>query len=133
MDESNLLSYTKRLKQGENPREVFNEIEAFYVIRGFLNDLDPGLCGHTLDEYDSEAHHILAYILGFHASGKVLTSDELADYLRAYFTHRFGSVDDSYNVHHFTFGMTQGLGMLHEQKMRGKKLGQTLKRSEWKE
>jgi hypothetical protein len=129
MNSTNILSYTNRLVQGENPTEVFTEIEIFYVIRDFLNRLDPGNCRHALDEYDSEAQHLLNYFIDAHSVNKIITSNELADYVEEYFFKRFNRIQTE-NMKSFASFLFQEILILRTHKIRGKDLSKTLIQSE---
>lgn len=130
MNTSHILVFTDRLTKGESPIEVFTEIEVFYVIRGFLNELDPGKCRHALDEYDSEAYYLLGLILKAHQSTNVMTSDELADDLEEYFSKQF-SVFPQSDLKKFAYFLFQEILILKSHKVRGRDLSETLKLSEW--
>ena len=92
MRSSDILTYTNRLILGENPIEVFTEIEIFYLIRQALNKLDPGGCAHGGDEYDSEAHCLLNYIISACENSKEVTNDEFTDFANEYFAKQFGEL-----------------------------------------
>ena len=76
--------------QGENPSDVFTEIELFYIIREALNNLNPGRSGYSPDEYDLETNYLLDHILAAHENKKEITTDEYAVFVEKYFVQQFG-------------------------------------------
>jgi hypothetical protein len=130
MNSSDILIFSNRLTKGENPNTVFAEIEMFYVIRQFLNNLNPGQCDHALDEYDSEAGHLLGYLLDRIKLMKFITSDEFADYLIEYFFKQFSRVLND-DLKQFTYFLFQDLRLLHLNRIDNTNFSQILILSEW--
>lgn len=131
MKSTDILSYTKRLILGEDPVELFNEVEIFYVIRDSLNRLDPGKCRHSMDEYDDEAQYLLNYIINSHSLNKIITSNELADFIKEYFFKQFRTIQNE-NMMHFSYLLFQEILILgNPRKIRGRKISDILKLSEW--
>lgn len=132
MRSADIMTYSNRLKLGENPIEVFTEIEIFYLIRQALNTLDPGDCLHGADEYDIETHYLLDYILSACENSREVTNDEFADFANDYFVKQFGDlrIKENRDFAYFLFQELKTTGLPSE-KVRGKKLKAMLKMCEY--
>lgn len=132
MHSADIMTYSNRLNLGENPIEVFTEIEIFYLIRQALNTLDPGDCLHGADEYDIEAHYLLDYLMCACENSREVTSDEFADFANEYFVKQFGDlrIKDNRDFTYFLFQELKTTGFPSET-VGGKKLKAMLRISEY--